>query len=126
MWRKVSAVWQWLLLITLTHATAPPHAHTRARAVAAGIESARAALVKLQKVTPSHTDSQRALAWHVMQPCDVAAAPQVCGATAAATVSATLRVSDLLCMDDELERALQLLLQLHAQVPGRGPAFCLC
>ena len=116
----MSAVWQWLLLLTLTLTL------TRARAVAAGIESARAALVKLQKVTASHTTSQRARACHVMQPCHVAAAPQVCGATAAATVSATLRVSDLLCMDDELERALQLLLQLHAQVPGRGPAFCLC
>ena len=100
---------------------------SRSRAVAAGIESARAALAKLQKVTASHTTSQRARASHVMQPCDVAAcASQVCGATAAATVSATLRVSDLMCMDDELERALQLLLQLHAQVPGRGPAFCLC
>lgn len=41
---------------------------------------------------------------------------QTCGAVHAATISATLRVADLLCMDDDLESALQLLLKLHKQV----------
>ena len=46
---------------------------------------------------------------------------QVCGATHPATVTATLRVADLLCMEDSLEVALQLLQRLHAQV--RRAAF---
>jgi len=41
---------------------------------------------------------------------------QTRGAVHAATISATLRIADLLCMDDHLENALQLLLKLHKQV----------
>jgi hypothetical protein len=41
---------------------------------------------------------------------------QTCGPVHVATISATLRVADLLCMDDDIEGALQLLLILHKQV----------
>ncbi len=41
---------------------------------------------------------------------------QTYGPVHVATISATLRVTDLLSMDDDLEGALQLLLKLHKQV----------